>query len=139
MNNFFPPKIEIELKDLQKIFAIGLEQNFWDLEFVATYLDLGKNKFLEGGQKASLFELLLAGIDYNLSKIPVVKMVDFLQSQYFGLGQKSPTGLILYLLYFSIAKQKHPEMLAFAYNKLPSQKELTDQVRDLLHSLQKKL
>lgn len=132
---FTPPKIEVDLEDLHKIFLLGLRLNFWDLDFLTKNLSDG---FLPDNQ-TDYFGLLIATLNQSISKIPSNSIISFLQNFYLELAQKNDTKLFIYLCYFAVSKKRFPEMIAFSYKKLPSQRELTDNIRTLLKNLQPKL
>ncbi len=143
-NRFLPPKVEINKKDVHNILLIGLNKGFWELELIYNFsvnnyfFDQKKLNFipeksnLPSVEKTFWQDYCWQKAQEVVDKMPANILIDYLQNFYNSLANKNFTYFLMYLLILVKSKERYTEMLAINHYKLPTEKELTDKIRDLL-------
>lgn len=125
---YTPPKTSLNFLDYQKLLDVAWNSGFIDWHELSNFLEIQSN--LLGNSTIS--EIIIQKTQDVISKTPAKILIDLLQAQYFAFGQNSQGGFLLWVGLYLHAKQKYPEMLAFAYPKLITQRGLMDKIKAIV-------
>jgi len=114
--------------DYQKLLDVAWNSGFIDWHELSNFLEIEKN--LLGNSTIS--EMVIQKTKHIIDKTSAKILIDLLQTQYFAFGQNSQGGFLLWTGLYLHAKEKYPEMMAFAYPKLITQRDLIAQIQAIV-------
>ena len=131
---FEPPKNSLDLMEIAAVLDLGFKLSFWDNNEILSVVE--EVQFLLG--KGKLSELVIQKSNQILDKTPPHLIISHLQTYYFSKAEREDTAFILWIIWFLVCKQKLPEMMAFAYTKLITEKEMLVRIKKIILQITKK-
>jgi hypothetical protein len=125
---FEPPKMDLKLEEVALVLDAGFKIGFFKKEKIIYFIE--DSNLLLGQAKIS--QLVINKSISILHKTPANLIISQLQTYYFSYCDNSPTDFILWVIWYLVCKQRLPEMMAFAYSKLITEKEMLERVKGMI-------
>ena len=130
---FEPPKMNLKLEEVALVLDAGFKISFFKKEKIMYFIE--DSNLLLGQAKIS--QLVINKSISILDKTPSNLIISQLQTYYFSYCDNSPTDFILWVIWHLVCKQRLPEMMAFAYSKLITEKEMLERVKGIILEFRK--
>ena len=131
---FEPPKNDLQLKEVAQVADLAFKMGFLETDKILNFIQ-GKNLLLGDAQ---ISQIIINKSISILDKTSAVLIVSQLQTYYFSFAEKNNTDFILWVIWYLVCKQRFPEMMAFAYTKLITEKQILDRIKKILLEIKSK-
>lgn len=128
---FVPPKRNLNLEEYQNLLEIAWKSGYLDWHELCNFLEINKNLLSE----ASISQMLIVKAKQIVNKTPGASLVNLLQTYYLSFTGNSKGGFLLWVGLYLTAKNKYPEMMAFAYSKLITEREIISKIQKIVLEL----
>lgn len=123
--------MDLKLEEVATVLDVGFKMGFFKRERIIDFI--AEPSLLLGQAKIS--QIVINKSIAVLDKTPASLIISHLQTYYFSYCQNSHTDFILWVLWYLVCKQRLPEMMAFAYTKLITEKEMLEKIKSIVLEL----
>jgi len=133
--SFFPPKNNLDDKDLRKILNVTFQTGLLDDELILRFLAQNQNLLSNESLSTVIFDSIKKQLDSTIGDL----LIGYLESILWNYGQKNDTGFLIYTVHYILARKKYPEMMSFAYKKLPREAEMIEKLSTIILKLKEQM
>lgn len=130
---FEPPKMDLKLEEVALVLDAGFKIGYFKKEKIIYFVE--DSNLLLGQAKIS--QLVINKSISILDKTPANLIISQLQTYYFSYCDNSPTDFVLWVIWYLVCKQRLPEMMAFAYSKLITEKQMLERIKGIILEFRK--
>jgi hypothetical protein len=107
---------------------VAWKSGYLDWHELCNFLEIDKNLLGDG----SISQMLITKAKQIIDKTSGANLLNLLQTYYLSFSENSKGGFLLWTSLYLMAKYKYPEMMAFAYSKLITEREVINKIQKII-------